>query len=66
MGKQIKKFKLLYIYKISSQNVPGNTLDSEWHCHWLCTLNIFIFYECTLYIYIYMNYEWTIKDDDHF
>ena len=30
-GKQIKKFKLLYIIFFSSQGVPKNILDSKWH-----------------------------------
>ena len=36
-GKQIKKFKLLYIifFFFSSQGVPDNILDSEWRYHWL-------------------------------
>ena len=29
-------------------------------------LLIFLYFMSVLYIYIYMNYEWTIKDDDHF
>ena len=32
-GKQIKKFKLLYIIFFPSLGFPGNTLDSMWHCH---------------------------------
>ena len=42
-GKQIKKFKLLYIiFFFSSQGVPGNTLDSEWRRHWICSKALYI------------------------